>query len=418
MLRFGTRSFPTRADESGGMRTRVSWLTSLEPLLHLGGRSCFELLRKVRAFFGIVGVFVGIYVHSSSAMATVEEDANQEASQLGYSIPSLYQELMTNMSVGNITNGEAFIPETVWSLDVNSGVRLDRISGAGGSEINTVFGVSHERADFWFRTIIGFWEGNGTDRAPYLPATPLVFQVASCGGNSAERPDLDHCGGVYNQIDQFADDQKETRQINKDDTTIVSNNDTGNTLNNTNNTTIGSSSPSAPSPYTPNLETMPDTVHNLSWLIPAATWRAQTNVPNSDPTTQNNTNITTIGSSSPSAPSPYTPNLETTPDTVHDLSWLIPAAAWTAPFDNVTAPIDALTAPIHALTSPIDPLPPDVLPPSPIIFVGDPEPGSGRRPIPEAPTWVMTAIGFSVVVFLFRKKKRNRVIPISIIDIP
>ena len=40
-----------------------------------------------------------------------------------------------------------------------------------------------------------------------------------------------------------------------------------------------------------------------------------------------------------------------------------------------------------------------------------------ERPIPEAPTWVMTTIGFSVVVFLFRKKKRNRVIPISIIDV-
>jgi len=385
MLRFGTRSFPTRADTGDRTRTRVSRLTLLEPLQRLGGSSRFELIRKVRAFFGIVGVFVGIYVHSSSAMAAVEEDDNQEASQSGYSIPALYQQLTSNISVGNITDGEALVPETVWSLDASSGVHLDRISGASGSEINTVFDVPYERAEFGFGSTLGFLGANDDERARYLLAAPPVFQVASCGGSSAEHPDLDRCDNTYNTIDQSADDSKKNRHVNSD------------------NTTIASSYNSAAAP--------------------------------------NDTNSTTVESINPSTPSPYTLNLENTPDNVHDLSWLTLAAALTSPIDDPAAPIDDLTAPIDDLTAPIndptDPTapaynvttpvdiltpptyfsPPEVVPPSPIIFVGDPGPGSGRRPIPEAPTWVMTTIGFIVVVFLFRKKKRNRVIPISIIDV-
>ena len=115
MLRFGTRSFPIQAYEGSQMRTRVSRLRLLEPLPHLSGSSPFELIGKLRAFLGVVGVFVGICAYSPLAMSEVEEDTNQEASKSGYGIRALSQEVMTNLSVSKMTDGDALIPETVWS---------------------------------------------------------------------------------------------------------------------------------------------------------------------------------------------------------------------------------------------------------------------------------------------------------------
>ena len=44
-------------------------------------------------------------------------------------------------------------------------------------------------------------------------------------------------------------------------------------------------------------------------------------------------------------------------------------------------------------------------------------PSQPLKPIPEASTWVMTIIGFSIMAFAFGKKRRSRINPISIIDI-
>jgi hypothetical protein len=379
MLTFGTGSLPARADKGGRMCSRVPRLRLLEPLPYFSGSSRFELIRKVRAFFGIVGVFVGMYAHLSSAMAAVEEDADREISQYDYSIPALSQELTTNL-LGNMTDGGAIIPETVWSLDVSSGVHLDRFSAGPGSENNTVLGVPPERTYFWFKTTLGSWEANDDERARYLLAAPLVFQVASCGGSSAEHPDLDRCDNTYNNIYQSVD---EKRHLSSDEVTIASSDDSAAAPNDTNSTTIELSDPPTPNPHPSNRETTPDNFHDSSWLALAAAWTSP------------------IGDLNALADGPTSP--------IDDL---------TTSIDDLTAPVYNVTAPVYILTPPIDFSPPEVVPPSPIISVGDPEPGSGQRPIPEAPTWVMTTIGFSVVILIFRKKKRNRVIPISIIDVP
>jgi hypothetical protein len=82
------------------------------------------------------------------------------------------------------------------------------------------------------------------------------------------------------------------------------------------------------------------------------------------------------------------------------------------------------TPPTDDLTPPIDPSPPEN-PPSP-ISVDAPGPGLDfplgftpptQKPIPEMPTWVMTVIGFGIVVFFFGTKRKNRVNPISIVDL-
>jgi hypothetical protein len=404
MLTFGTGSLPARADKGGRMCSRVPWLRLLEPFPHLSGGSCFELIRKVRAFFGIIGISVGIYAYLSSAMAAVEEDNDREISQSDHSRSVLSQELTTNLSVGNMTDGGANIPETVWSLDVSSGAHLDRFSVEPGSEINTVLGVPLERTYFWFRTTPGFWGANGDERARHLLAAPLVFQVASCGGSSAEHPDLDRCDNTYNNIDPSVDDSKGKRHLSNDDVTIGSSDVSAAAPNDTNSTTSELSNPPTPSPYSSNLETIPNNVPDSSLLALAATW-----TPSIDDLNELADGPTTpIDGLTASIDDPTVPVYNVT-DPVYIL---------TPPIDDPTSPVYNVTAPIYILTPPIDFSPPEVVPPSPIISVGDPEPGSGQRPIPEAPTWVMTTIGFSVVIFIFRKKKRNRVIPISIIDAP
>jgi hypothetical protein len=93
-----------------------------------------------------------------------------------------------------------------------------------------------------------------------------------------------------------------------------------------------------------------------------------------------------------------------------------------------TPPIDGLTpavgAPYPEVPTPEVPTPEGPTP-GPITYVDDPWLGSGLppvfipqplKPIPEAPTWVMTIAGFGIMVFVFRKKRRPRINPVSIID--
>jgi hypothetical protein len=91
--------------------------------------------------------------------------------------------------------------------------------------------------------------------------------------------------------------------------------------------------------------------------------------------------------------------------------------------DTPPLPIDVLAPPIDVLAPPIDVLAP---PPAQVTVLDNPEPESGLppiftpqplTPIPEASTWVMTITGFSIIAFTFRKRRRPRINPISIIDV-
>ena len=348
------------------MRTRVSRLMLLEPLAHLSGSSPFELIGKLRAFLGVAGVFVGICAYSPLAMAEVEEDANQEASKSGYGI-----ELMTNLSVSNMTDGEALIPETVWSLDVNSGVHLDRIAGGPGSETYAVFDGGLESTVFWSRATLGLWNDNHTDGVPGALITPPQFQVASCGGSAAEGSSLAYC----NSSDVKADKNNGNSAM-----TIVDSARQSTASSVMLSSGTSSSSPVAPSNIAPFIPTKLLISGDLTLLgqcdavsIPCAPIHI-------DPS------ATLIDSSAPESPAP-----------------LIDSSAPESP-----------TPPIGDLTPPIDPSPPEVVPPNQ-IFVDDP--GLGQRPIPEAPTWVMATIGLSIVVLFFRNKKRVVPIQSQLIDV-
>jgi hypothetical protein len=96
------------------------------------------------------------------------------------------------------------------------------------------------------------------------------------------------------------------------------------------------------------------------------------------------------------------------------------------PIDDLTPPIDVLAAPIDVLAPPINLALPVAPPPTQLTFLDNPEPGPDLapvfmppplKPIPEASTWVMTIIGFGIMIFVFMKKRQPRINPISIIDV-
>ena len=402
MLRFGARSFPTRAGEGARMRSRVSRLSLLEPLPQLSGRSRFELIGKVRVLFGIVGVFVGIYAYSPTALAEVEDGTNKSVSSLGYDISTLSYGLTASFSVNNITDdevhnylstldshysnteytgtrhtffssnkpngsGEALIPEAVWGFDV---VHLDRISDGLGSEMYAASGETLKSTDFWSRTTIGLWDDNNTGQVPKLLIASPQLQVASCGGSAAERSNLEYCNSSYINDDQ---NNSTNAEKHKDSSTIQA----------TDSNPILWSDPSSSSLRTQS-DISPFTLAtaNKFLLHGALSFLGQCGgVSVSCATIQ-------IG-----APETITP-----------------------------PPPGSPTLPIDDLTPPTDPSPFEVAPP----VVYDPGSGSGLppvftpqplKPIPEAPTWVMMITGFGIMVFVCRKGRRRRVNPISIIDV-
>ena len=155
----------------------------LELLPHHSAGSFFELNRKVRTLFGVAGIIVGISISLSSALAEIEEATSQDAAVPDYYQPALpLQTAMIHFLVNNAdalteenlaeyyallhnsyfspdygqynadmttrrddnsgqkknmdSFGGVFIPETVWTLDVSTGVHLDNIYGEFGSVLS------------------------------------------------------------------------------------------------------------------------------------------------------------------------------------------------------------------------------------------------------------------------------------------
>ena len=363
-------------------------------------RSQLSVRNKSRAFLGIVVAVVGIYTCLPFALAE-EEDTSQDAGMPDSRMAAISRDTTTKLSIGDLidednyryistinnsfddteperlgTKGYAFshpafppskfdnvlIPETVWSLDASTGAHLDHISGGPGSDIYRVFGGSLRDNGFWFGDILHSL-ANKNGGASGLLVVPPGFQVASCGGSSAERGDLDYCNKMKLITYLSSDPPKQS----------ASDTATQAASNNALSSSDGPASDLSVQPFT-----------------------------------------------APSTPNtaPLTPAI--------GYAYLLPG---TILIDPLETPVDApgpVAPPIDVLAPPIDLPNPEAPPPGPIVYVDGPGPVSDLppvftpqplKPIPEASTWVMTTTGFSIMFFIFRKKRRLRINPISIIDI-
>ena len=278
----------------------------------------------------------------------------------------------------------AFIPEAVWSLDVNTGAHLDHIPDSSGSEFYPPFGGRREITDSWLRQIFGSSSDNNTN----VFVAPLQFQVASCGGSSAERSNLDYCNSANIATNQLSDNPPQTNQSDGDTATQ------GDTAAQAASNNVLSSN-GAPA-------------YDLSALSNTAQF-----IPNTAPLTSAiGDEFRLPGTLSVLGPCDVSASCASV--LIEPLETLVDAPALDPP------PL------IADLTPSIDLPYPETTAPSPIINVDDPDPVSDPlpvftpqplKPIPETSTWIMTIIGFSLMAFFFGRKRRTRTNPISIIDV-
>ena len=241
MLRLWHKVICDAVRDGGQMLPIIPCFGILGQVPYRGGRS--RLIHRRRAFYGIVGSLIGIYLNSTAALAEVEE-VSKDLGGPGNSISTLPSGLSIDLSVDDYDNisdkdvakfrlDEDLIPETVWSLHNNSPVHLDRIRDGVESSIDTGTGAHFDSLGSWIRTSLALWIGNSMyTSGGLLPVPPLQFQVASCGGSHAERRDLDHCslgGDVLRQeIEEqslFDTNNGNNMKINIDETHIkISNN--------------------------------------------------------------------------------------------------------------------------------------------------------------------------------------------------
>jgi hypothetical protein len=400
----------------GQRHTGIPRLGSLRPLWRVGAGSLFELIGEligeVRAFLSALGIAVGISVGLSSASAEIEEVSNQDGYISDRSGPALTQNLFVNLLVNNYdditgqlgeyylaynmlysdrkfnssthwdksgqsTNldkfGEAIIPETIWSLDVSTGIHFDHVSDEFGLEI-----VGQTSSHLLTGEIIGQWIKNANISSSMLLLPPFQFQVASCNDRSAERNNLEHCNTNYESLNQYANEDTDH------------NNGNGSSNQYTEYTELNNGNGSA-------------TESN------STTDLAITSTPNS-PSIRTSTPIQTANATS-------TFIQETHPDTVHDLSLLIPpndnSLVLQGHLKDVSTPSDqcddvsasCATIQIDPPIPPIDsPAPPDTLDPGPLP---DPLPISTPPPIPETSTWIMIMIGFGTMVVVCQRRSRK-----------
>src|ERR1700722_2223724 len=279
----------------GQTHIRIPRLNLFAPLRRFPGSP----LEPTRALLCIVGIVVGIAGSSSAALGDVEEPSSQDLSVSDYGETISSRDIIVNLITNLLDNyhgntsqrlhsnyspldaiyndseflhystntttggrdrfgsaenlGDESIPAAVWSLDASTGVHLGHLSSDFGSDLGMVVGSPQRTPDFWTSLILG----NDTDRRSNATlSSSLQFQVASCGGASAENPDLAHCG-ISDTADNSADDPKGIKQTTGSGTTVATNNNSG--AENESNT---------PSP--PNQQSQPGAVLDLSPLTPAS----------------------------------------------------------------------------------------------------------------------------------------------------
>jgi hypothetical protein len=406
ILRVDIRSFPTLCRNIG------AGLRSLEPLPRRRPYSRSKLIENMPAFFGIVGVFVGAYAYSPSVMAEGEEVSSQDESAYGSDMPAMLRGIINytidieNDDADGLSNADYYrmnnlhIPEAVWNMDVSTVDRLGHISGEparytefGGRLEGHEFGARLERADFWSRTALGLWGDSATNHPPNSLTAPALFQVASCGGSSAEHGDLEFCGDAdINMSNELDDDSKNSKRVSNYSTTQGTGNST---INSNNNSSLSSNTPSAPSIITPLMSPSGDLA-----LAGQCDGVAASCAP--------------FYIESPAdLIAAYAPDPSTLPiDTSSGDGSTSSGDGSTSSGDGSTSSGDGSTSSGDGSTSSGD----GSTYPPPYLGEGDSGVDSGQKPIPEAPTWVMTAIGFGVVAFVFRKKRNGITDSISIID--
>ena len=399
-------------------------------LRHLSGGAPFELMCETRAFFCVVGIVVGITVSSSSTLAKVEEAVSEDGLKSDHSDYDLTDGLIVHFltnnsdsdedySIGNRFNdriefrqyntdngnsttgrhdtgrhdkpdlsknldsfGKVFIPEAVWSSDVSTGVDLDRISGQFGTEFDTVFSGGQKNAGLWTKAVPSLWPDNNGDRpSDVLWLSPLQIQVASCGGDAAEHSNLEFCHIGGNSAIQADDNSTKPEQSNSNGTVAAQ---------------VGSSNIVLLSVVSAsNQESQSD----ISLITPAIANKL---------VQQDNLIVLSALFGQCDDVSAACATIQIDPSTA-------PIDSPTAPIDSPTAPTDPPTAPIDYPAVPIDsPAPPDPPPAYPVISVGDPgpildplpisTPPLVASPVPETSTWVMTMIGFFIMVLVSRRR--------------
>jgi hypothetical protein len=403
MLRLWHKVICDAIGDGGRVLPIIPCFGILEQVPYLGGSS--RLIHGRRAFFGIVGSLIGIYLNSTAALAEVEEvskDLVRSSTSISTLPSSLSIELLmdnyddiSNENVLKFHLDEDIIPDTVWSLHNNSQVHLDRIRDGVETPIDTGTGDRFDSPSSWIRTAFALWIGNSMyTSGGLLPAPPLQFQVASCGGSHAEHGDLDYCS-IRDDVLRQEIEQRNLSEANDGNTTLAAND-------NLDSPKDVSSSSNANDQSTPSLSTP----------TPVANPPPQGGFIALDPCggASGVCAIVDLGL----AGTPIDLPIVDTPPPPIDV--LVPLIDVLAP-PVVAPPIDVLAPPVLALGVPA---------PTPVTLLDNPEPGAGLPPlftppplnaIPEASTWVMTITGFSILAFTFRKKRRPRINPISIIDV-
>jgi hypothetical protein len=228
-------------------------------------------------------------------------------------------------------------------------------------------------SDLWTRL---FWADKNTDKPSGAILSPsLQFQVASCGGSSAETPDLARCG-ISDIADQSADDQKGIKQANGGGNPIAADNSNG--AENESNT-----------PSAPDQGSQPSAVLNLSPLMPADIFASYTQIsplPAPIDAPQGLDSLGPLGSDSLGPPGS------------DSLGPLGSDSLGPPDSDSLGPPgSDSLGPPG---SPPLDP------------SIGDPWSVSGSPPappIPETSTEVMTMLGFGMMFLASRRRTRNSI---------
>jgi hypothetical protein len=404
-----------QAPTAGQSHIRISRLNLFALLRRLSAGSALEPIREMRALFCIVGIVIGISGSSSSALGEVEEPSSQNVSASDYDetapsrdiIGSLLGTYYVNTSwqiyssrsssntlyndseflhyntntttgrgdpFGSLENlGDVSIPAAVWSLDVSTGVHLDHLSSNFSSGLGTVVGSPRRSPDFWMRLILGLWADKNTDKPSDAILSALQFQVASCGGASAEGPDLARCG-ISNITNQSAGDPKEPMHTNGSDATTASNNSSS--AENVSNNPPTANQASQPGPVRDLSPLMPDSVNNFA--LPGDLMFVSLLDSGVDTfSTAGQTDQSTAPIDAP--PGPDTPGSDS----------------------PGTPGSDSPGTPGSPLSGPVSPIIGDQWPVSDL-----PPPAS---PIPEASTEVMTMIGFGIMFLASRRRTKDSI---------
>ncbi len=264
------------------------------------------------------------------------------------------------------TLDDVSIPAAVWSLDVSTGVHLDHVSSDPDSDLSIAFG-SHRRISDWTREIFGIWTDKNSDWPRELSLSSLQFQVASCGGDSAEHRDLDHCILDENSIVQGNDPSKQTTQNNGSVTAKESN----------------STSTSGQGAY-------PAGVLDLSPLAPASfnNFGMQGSILSGSIIDECYDNYALCA------------NSRTTPPTILSDSQIasIGGDGLAPPIDDQISTVDDPTQPDSSSSYPIT----TVIDSEPILPIVSTNPITST--VPETSTELMTVIGFGIIVLCSRRR--------------